>query len=81
MTTFSWRPHTEKPKGKGPMPALIVARDPEDSGTPPYFLLGIYFWRDGAWLKEGNEDQDLPAVFWWVPEVELLPGPGVERAA
>lgn len=71
-TLIRWRPHTETPKGKGPMTALLAGND-EDQ--PELYLWGIYVWRDGHWLSEDTLQPfkpSPPVPFWWVPETELL---------
>ena len=66
---MTWRPTTEKPTTTEPLSALIAARDIDGE----FFLVGIYIWKNGAWV---DEDVHRPlreqAPCWWVDERELL---------
>lgn len=67
---MTWRPHTDIPGDDRIMTALLATREPEDG---QFYLLGIYFWRDGNWVNEMTGTLVAESrVYWWLPERELL---------
>lgn len=67
-----WRPHTETPSERYSA-ALIAMPDLDDPETEPPYILGIYIWsHDAEWRCETNGAPMRQAVYWWLPETELL---------
>ena len=67
---MNWRPHTQHPE-HAPQTVLIALRD--EDGV--FFLrTGIYLWSGDFFRDEATGIVPGPAVFWWIPESEVLQG-------
>jgi hypothetical protein len=71
--TARWRPHDEVPVNK--LETALIAVPPGEHDDPDAgatLLPGIYYWREHCWRHEGTGETLTAAIFYWLPEEEIL---------